>query len=83
MFFKNIVFCGGSTLFPGLVERVKKDLTLKLKTTKPAIDAMELRQYAAWAGGSMMASMVHMKDFWLTREEYEDSGTERVVYKFY
>ncbi|XP_075990652.1 uncharacterized protein LOC142986198 [Anticarsia gemmatalis] len=84
LFFKNIVFSGGSTLYPGLVNRVTKKLSQDARSGfRSKIDAMDMRQYAAWAGGSMMASLDNLKGFWMTSSEYEDAGSDRTKYKFF
>ena len=71
----------------GLVDRLTKELTQLLKKKLPdvkvKIDAMNNRQNAAWAGGSMLASLPNLKGFWLTKEEYADSGSDRVQSKFF
>lgn len=74
-------------MITGLVDRVRTEMTQRLKKSLPDVtanvDAMSMRQYAAWAGGSILASLPNLKGFWLTKEEYEDSGSERVNYKFF
>lgn len=84
MFFENIVLAGGSSTFPGLVNRLRKELNLKKKIIGPCnVDELEDKQFAAWTGGSILASLNSVKGFWMTREEYEDDGIDRVKYKFY
>uniref|UniRef100_A0A2A4JZW6 Actin n=1 Tax=Heliothis virescens TaxID=7102 RepID=A0A2A4JZW6_HELVI len=87
LFYNNIVFSGGTSLTTGLVERVTRELTQILKKNLPdvtlKVDAMEMRKYAAWAGGSMLASFPNLREFWFTKEEYEDVGSERIKFKFF
>ncbi|CAL8103761.1 unnamed protein product [Calicophoron daubneyi] len=73
--FANIVLSGGSTLFPGLVERLKKELvisnpsTINIKVVAP----ME-RKYSVWIGGSVLASMSTFNQMWISRDEYAEYG---------
>ncbi|CAH0577715.1 unnamed protein product [Chrysodeixis includens] len=87
LFFNNIVFSGGSSMITGLVDRFTKEITKRIKVNRPdvtaRVDAMSKRQYAAWAGGSILASLPNLKGFWLSRDEYDDSGSTRVKYKFF
>lgn len=86
IFYENIVVSGGSTMFPGLIERLDLELTRRLarrQDVKIHIDALASRQYSVWAGGSLLASLDNLKGFWLTKKEYEDAGPEGVSYKFF
>ncbi|CAH1647343.1 unnamed protein product [Spodoptera littoralis] len=87
MFYSNIVCSGGATMTPGFVERLKKELTNSLKKAsrdvRPHVEAIPVRQFAAWVGGSMLASFPNLQGFWLTKEEYEDSGSDLVKSKFF
>ncbi|XP_059055391.1 uncharacterized protein LOC131849347 [Achroia grisella] len=86
LFYNNIVISGGSSKFPGLSKRLLAELTLKPKTLAKVnvnVDGIPNRQYATWVGGSLLASLGSMKGFWLTSEEYEDAGSDRVSYKFF
>lgn len=85
LFFENIVLAGGTSMFPGLVDRLKSELTnlLRNQPLNARIDALPSRHYAVWMGGSILASLKSLKYFWVTKEEYEDSGPEKVRYKFF
>ena len=70
--FANIVLTGGSTMFPGIVERMQKALahpTMKIKIIAPPE-----RKYSAWIGGSILASMSDFQSMWITKHEYDESG---------
>lgn len=86
MFYNNIVIAGGSSKFPGMTERLTTELrkrTVKIPGFKVNIDSMPFKQFSAWAGGSLLASLDGLKGFWLTRKEYEDGGPEAVCTKFF
>jgi len=56
--FANIVLSGGSTLFPGLAERMTKEITaLAPSHTKIKVFAPPERKYSTWIGGSILASL--------------------------
>ncbi|XP_029640340.1 actin, cytoplasmic-like [Octopus sinensis] len=73
--FANIVLSGGSTMFPGIAERMHKEITsFNLGTSKVKIDAPPARKYSAWIGGSILASFSSFQQMWIEKEEYIDSG---------
>lgn len=85
-FYNNIVISGGSSLFPGLRERLNVELkkrTIDVPDISTYVEAMPSRHIAPWAGGSIFASLSATKGLWMTRHEYEDAGVDRVNYKFY
>lgn len=73
--FHNIVLSGGSTMFPGMNER----LTLEIqKLTPDGVDVRIIsppeRKYSVWIGGSILASLNTFQDNWITKYEYDESG---------
>ena len=82
--YANIVLAGGTTLFPGLPERLKKELTdLAPSGTKIEITASPTRQQAAWRGGSILAASPALQDIAITKQEYNESGTSIVHSKVF
>lgn len=73
--FANIVLSGGCTLFEGLRERVEKEITSLAPPTMKIkiVDAPE-RQYAAWCGGSLLASLATFPQMVITHDEYNENG---------
>jgi len=54
----NIVLSGGTTMFPGIAERMQKEITnLASPTMKIKIIAPPERKYLVWIGGSILASL--------------------------
>ena len=54
----NIVLAGGSSMFPGLTERLQKEITgLAPSTMRVRVVAPPERKYSSWIGGSIMASL--------------------------
>eukprot|EP00434_Breviolum_minutum_P004285 symbB.v1.2.003779.t1/scaffold214.1/size264264/1 len=70
----NIVLAGGSTLFPGLVERLEHELSQLLPSHSLQVVAPESRKYSAWIGGSVISSLHGFRKTWITRREYESQG---------
>jgi len=75
----NTVLSGGSTMFPGLADRLNKEMTalapasIKIKVVAPAE-----RKYSVWIGGSILSSLNTFQEMWITREEYDESGPQIV-----
>ena len=67
---KNVVISGGSTMFPGIAERVSEDLTAALKKPVNVIAAPE-RKNGAWVGGSIFASTPVFEQFQIKKAEWE------------
>ena len=73
--YANIVLSGGSTMFPGIVERVDKEITaLAPSATKIKIVAPSDRKYSTWIGGSILASLASFTEAWVKKEEYDEFG---------
>ncbi|XP_047337777.1 actin-7-like [Impatiens glandulifera] len=73
---KNIILCGGSTMFPGFVERLTKELITLLApgSMKIEVDATPYRDYSVWIGGSILASLSSFQETWITKQQYDESG---------
>ena len=73
--FANIVLSGGTTMYPGIADRLQKEVTsLAPSTLKIKIIAPPERKYSVWIGGSILASLSTFQTMWITKEEYEESG---------
>jgi len=73
--FANIVMSGGTTMYPGLADRMQKEITsLAPSTIKIKIIAPPERKYSVWIGGSILSSLSTFQTMWITKEEYEESG---------
>jgi len=72
----NIVLSGGTTLFPGIIERLEKNLTdLIPSTLKLKIVAPKERKYAVWQGGSVLANLrTFQESMMILNAEYEEIG---------
>lgn len=73
--YSNIVLSGGSTMFPGLKERLTKEISEMIpENVEVKIIAPPERMYSVWIGGSILASLKTFQKMWVTRKEYKDVG---------
>merc|ERR1712023_262032 len=71
----NVVLSGGTTMFPGIADRMQEELTaLAPSTMKIKIIAPPERKYSVWIGGSILASLSTFQQMWISKEEYDESG---------
>lgn len=75
----TVVLAGGSTLFPGFVERMNLELEAQCRrhgypALQPCLVAHPGRGTAVWTGGSMMASLHSFQCRWMTRAMYQEYG---------
>ncbi|XP_004634579.1 actin-related protein T1 [Octodon degus] len=73
--FADVVLSGGSTLFPGLEERLMEELEqLAPGGTPIKITASPDRCFSAWIGASIMGSMSSFRQLWVTSAEFKEFG---------
>jgi len=73
--YANVVLSGGTTMYPGIAERMTKELTaLAPSTMKIKIVAPPERKYSVWIGGSILASLSTFQQMWISKAEYDESG---------
>ena len=71
----NVVLSGGTTMFPGISDRMQKELTsLSPSSMKVKIVAPPERKYSVWIGGSILASLSTFQNLWCSKQEYDESG---------
>jgi len=88
----EIIVVGGSTLFPKFTERLHRGLVVgdehrtaplsmipKLKITA-ATRSVE-RMSASWLGCSIAASLGSFQHLWITKQQYQEHGAERLLDK--
>ncbi|XP_047541414.1 actin-like protein 6A [Vanessa atalanta] len=73
-----VVACGGGACATGWLERLAKELAgrapsaHRLKVTAPPAPAE--RRFAAWIGGSILASIGSFQQMWISSQEYDEGG---------
>ncbi|KAF9283104.1 actin, partial [Mortierella antarctica] len=71
----NIVMSGGTTMYPGIADRMQKEITaLAPSSMKVKIVAPPERKYSVWIGGSILASLSTFQQMWISKMEYDESG---------
>ncbi|XP_073525582.1 uncharacterized protein [Phyllobates terribilis] len=71
----NVVLSGGSTMFPGIGDRMNKEImALAPSSMKVRVVAPPERKYSVWIGGSILASLGSFQQMWISRAEYDESG---------
>nr|QWE91174.1 beta-actin [Suigetsumonas clinomigrationis] len=73
--YSNIVLSGGTTMFPGIQERLTKEITaLAPSAMKVKVIAPPERKYSVWIGGSILASLSTFQTMWISKQEYDEGG---------
>ena len=73
--YANVVLSGGTTMFPGIGERMTKELTaLAPSTMKIKVVAPPERKYSVWIGGSILSSLSTFQQMWISKQDYDESG---------
>ncbi|XP_035696376.1 actin, muscle-like [Branchiostoma floridae] len=73
--YANNVLSGGTTMFPGIGDRMQKEMVaLAPSTMKIKIIAPPERKYSCWIGGSILASLSTFASMWIKKSEYDEAG---------
>jgi actin beta/gamma 1 len=73
--YANVVVAGGCSMFPGLPERLEKELvSLAPSTMRVKVIAPPERKYSSWIGGSILGSLSTFQQMWISKAEYDESG---------
>lgn len=68
----NIILSGGNTMFPGMTERVSKELQGVIPaTTKISVVGPPERQFLPWIGGSILSSLTTFQAMWITKSDFQ------------
>ncbi|KAK3088095.1 hypothetical protein FSP39_014613 [Pinctada imbricata] len=79
--YANIILSGGSTMYPGIADRMQKEITsLAPSTMKINVIAPPERKYSVWVGGSILASLSSFQQMWISKQEYGNYGPS-IVHK--
>lgn len=82
--YANTILAGGSTLFPGIADRMQKEISaLAPPTMNIVITAPEDRDLTVWKGGAKLASDSTFQQRWISAQEYAESGPSIVHRKCY
>jgi actin len=71
----NVVLSGGTTMFPGIADRMAKEITARAPgSMKVKVVAPPERKYSVWIGGSILASLSTFQQMWIAKSEYDEAG---------
>uniref|UniRef100_A0A3Q4GVW8 Uncharacterized protein n=1 Tax=Neolamprologus brichardi TaxID=32507 RepID=A0A3Q4GVW8_NEOBR len=79
--YANTVLSGGTTMYPGIADRMQREITsLAPKNLKIKVKLLLLIYsfYSVWIGGSILASLSTFQDMWISKQEYDESGASIV-----
>lgn len=73
--FKNIVLSGGNTLFPGIGERLTKEIkALAPQKIDVKVIASPQRRYLVWMGASVVANLSTFPKMLIWKADYDEVG---------
>lgn len=76
--YENIVLSGGSTLIPGLNERLTNDISNNIgplyKVKILTGNSINNKRYSDWLGGSILGSLGSFHQMWISKKEYLEYG---------
>eukprot|EP01024_Parvocaulis_polyphysoides_P067690 TRINITY_DN811_c0_g1_i2.p2 TRINITY_DN811_c0_g1~~TRINITY_DN811_c0_g1_i2.p2 ORF type:complete len:410 (-),score=55.91 TRINITY_DN811_c0_g1_i2:244-1374(-) len=71
----NVVLSGGTTMFPGIAERMNKEVTaLAPQSMKVKVVAPPERKFSVWIGGSILSSLSTFQQMWISKQEFDEQG---------
>ncbi|TEA37354.1 hypothetical protein DBR06_SOUSAS1910045, partial [Sousa chinensis] len=77
--YANTVLSGGTTTYPGIADRMQKEVTaLAPITMKIKITIAPECEYSVWIGGPILASLSTFQQMWISKQEYTESGASIV-----
>ncbi|KAG8818361.1 actin [Serendipita sp. 399] len=75
-FLDNVILSGGTTMFPGIRERLEKELHVLFPTSmRVLIRAYPERKHQAWIGGSILASLSTFQHLYVSKQQYDETGS--------
>ncbi|KAK3102959.1 hypothetical protein FSP39_015277 [Pinctada imbricata] len=73
--YSNVVLSGGSTMFPGIGDRMKREMeSVCPSSMKVKVVAAPERKYSVWIGGSILGSLSTFQQMWVSKQEYDECG---------
>lgn len=80
----NIIITGGTTLLQGLATRINTDLSSVHPTMKVRVlqqNNQLAQKCTVWTGASILASLGHYEQTWVSKQEYDEFGSDIVEKK--
>jgi len=77
--YANTVLSGGTTMYPGIKERMEKELkALAPSSMTIKVIAPPERKVSVWIGGSILSSLATFQTMWISKQEYDEAGSSIV-----
>ncbi|KAJ7786887.1 actin-domain-containing protein [Mycena olivaceomarginata] len=81
--YANVVLSGSSTMFPGISDRMQKELgSMTPNSIEVRIVSPPERKYSVWITGSILSSLSTSQNMWVTKQEYDKSWPATVHHTF-
>ncbi|KAF2904528.1 hypothetical protein ILUMI_01649 [Ignelater luminosus] len=77
--YANIILSGGNTMFPGIINRMQKEMISLAPSTAEIHVFSSEKKYSAWLGGSILASLSTFQQMLISKQEYDECGP-RIVH---
>ncbi|KAL0613046.1 Actin, cytoplasmic 1 [Plecturocebus cupreus] len=74
LYANTVLPAGGTTMCPGIADRMQKITTPAPSTMKVKIIAPPKHKYSVWIGGSILASLSTFQQMWISKQEYNVSS---------
>ena len=83
--FGNVVLSGGTTMFPGMQQRLYSEIAALTgrEAVKINVVAPKERKYSVWIGGSILSSLQTFQQMWCSKEDYHEHGASIIHRKFF
>lgn len=78
---ENILLSGGSTLLPGMGERLHKEISTLVNPHEPGrvkVISPDNRKYAVWSGSAVLAGLSSFPQMCISMQEYYETGPDIV-----
>ncbi|KAJ7663022.1 actin actin-like protein [Mycena rosella] len=80
--YSNVILSGGMTMLPGIADRLHTELnSLSPSSIMARIFTPPDRNYSAWIGGSIVASLSSFQNMRCSKEEYDEYGPGIIHHK--
>ncbi|CAO2641002.1 Actin, cytoplasmic 1 [Lemmus lemmus] len=77
--YADTVLSDGTTVYPGIADRMKEITALAPSTMKIKTIAHPEHKYSVWISGSILASLSTFRQMWISKQEYDESGPSIVL----
>ncbi|KAK7074696.1 Major actin [Halocaridina rubra] len=81
--YANTVLSGGTTMYPGIADRIQKEMIAVAPSVEIKIIAPPERKYSVWSGGAIVGSLSSFPELCISKEEYNEGGPAIVHRKFF